>query len=824
MRTLLLIVAYLWIFRTFNSLPKVYHYCCNKRDIQIAELRKFERICLRVTKLRLDILYFQRCADLKICPKFLLFKRPKLKAYRRTENLQAVILRNQIDILKSDLTHATNAYLKSKTTLSRKLSILEYALIISQLDKRCKSEVQTIQQRHQQKLTNLWRCQRTPAPDCLLNFSDRRLSIEEENALRLGLKHHILPKSINGIQIKSQVEQLVKLAKDTVVTNTSPTEELNFKEELRHSTLSFLHSAKNVCGTRYNLNFHKTLKLLRSDPNIKVCSFDKGNGIVILNSKDYSEKLDTIILDETKFQEITVQPRGNHPVIRNENSIRTFLREKVKPFIPSKVFDSIYPSGSQPGKVYGLCKAHKPGMPLRPVVSMINTAEYQLAKYLDFLIKPHIPSHYMLDSTVNFLKQLSDFKFSPTDTLVSFDVVSLFTNVPLGDTIHLIADYIYSSNSKPPFDKATFVKLLEIATGGLFMHQGRFYKQIDGVTMGSPLGPTLANFCLAHYENRLLKDQDHAPILYLRYVDDIFCVFRNHPYQNFLDKLNTMHPNLKFTAEIGPSTLPFLDTAITLPDIVNGIVTSQVYRKPTFTGLMLNFSAMCPFKWKRGLIQCMLHRAYTISSNWSLFDKEVDFLKRTFAANGYPTHMFNSLVEKFLSKKFEPEPKPVVGEDGVQKIFCLPYIGQPSIEFSNKVRKLFKSRYLMDIKIVYTSFKVRNYFSLKCRTPLPLVANVIYKFQCSRDANLAYVGKTKRHLVTRVKEHGTASTPSAIREHLKQCDTCRTEYSINNFRIIDSGKNDFDCCIKEALHIKLCKPTLNTQLSTQGMSFFLNIF
>ena len=154
----------------------------------------------------------------------------------------------------------------------------------------------------------------------------------------------------------------------------------------------------------------------------------------------------------------------------------------------------------------------------------------------------------------------------------------------------------------------------------------------------------------------------------------------------------------------------------------------------------------------------------------------------------------------------------------------MPFIGQPSIAFANKVCKLFKSRYHIDVKVVYTSFKVMNYFSLKCRTPLPLVANVIYKFQCSRDANLAYVGKTKRHLVTRVKEHGAAAGPSAIREHLTNCNTCRVDYSVNSFKIIDSGKNDFECCIKEAIHIKLNKPTLNTQLGSQGMSYFLNVF
>ena len=117
---------------------------------------------------------------------------------------------------------------------------------------------------------------------------------------------------------------------------------------------------------------------------------------------------------------------------------------------------------------------------------MINTAEYNLAKYLDNLIKPHIPSEYLLNSTVSFLDKLKDFLFKPSDILVSFDVVSLFTNVPLEQTINIIADQLYASNSKPPFNKIVFKKLMSIATSGIFMYKDRYFRQIDGVTMGSP--------------------------------------------------------------------------------------------------------------------------------------------------------------------------------------------------------------------------------------------------------------------------------------------------------------------------------------------------
>ena len=107
-------------------------------------------------------------------------------------------------------------------------------------------------------------------------------------------------------------------------------------------------------------------------------------------------------------------------------------------------------------------------------------------------------------------------------------------------------------------------------------------------------------------------------------------------------------------------------------------------------------------------------------------------------------------------------------------------------------------------------------------TPLPLLANVVYKFKCLCDANNIYIGKTIRHLATRVKEHDTS--PSAVCNHLSSCETCRSNFSCNNFSIIDSGKNDYEITVNEALHIKFKKPTINRQLFTRGASFVLNVF
>ena len=105
---------------------------------------------------------------------------------------------------------------------------------------------------------------------------------------------------------------------------------------------------------------------------------------------------------------------------------------------------TLIPSGSSPGMLYGMAKAHKSTVPLRPVMSMVGTAECKLAEFLDNLIKPLQPDTYLLKSTSQFMDHVRQFKFNKNQIMVSFDAVSLFTKVSLSETIEIIANrYIH---------------------------------------------------------------------------------------------------------------------------------------------------------------------------------------------------------------------------------------------------------------------------------------------------------------------------------------------------------------------------------------------
>jgi hypothetical protein len=102
-------------------------------------------------------------------------------------------------------------------------------------------------------------------------------------------------------------------------------------------------------------------------------------------------------------------------------------------------------------------------------------------------------------------------------------------------------------------------------TTSYFSFNGQFYEQIDGVAMGSPLSPVIANFYMEDFEERALDSAPHKPICWFRYMDDTFVTWPHGPdkLKEFLDHLNSIHTSIQFTMEIeSEGHLPFLDTDI----------------------------------------------------------------------------------------------------------------------------------------------------------------------------------------------------------------------------------------------------------------------
>ena len=112
--------------------------------------------------------------------------------------------------------------------------------------------------------------------------------------------------------------------------------------------------------------------------------------------------------------------------------------------------------------------------------------------------------------------------------MCSFDVSSLFTNVSLDETIQICLDKLYALPDQPTLPRLVLKVLLKFATKkSHFILNGQYYDQIDGVALGSPLGPVLANIFMCHFEEKWVLNNNTRPSVWFRYVDATFTLFDN---------------------------------------------------------------------------------------------------------------------------------------------------------------------------------------------------------------------------------------------------------------------------------------------------------
>jgi hypothetical protein len=200
------------------------------------------------------------------------------------------------------------------------------------------------------------------------------------------------------------------------------------------------------------------------------------------------------------------------------------MKHVSRKWMKKTLADSLKPKGTQTPRLYGLPKIHKSGLPLRPILSMIESPVHELAKWLAEVLK-HIEAevcHFGIKDTFQFIDVLRSINLTGTH-LASFDVTSLFTNVPLLETVENIINICKEKKLELPIHLESLKELLLICTKDMqFIFDGQVYCQLDGVAMGSPLGPILANIFLGIQETKLKPYLESHAVIYRRFVDDTF--------------------------------------------------------------------------------------------------------------------------------------------------------------------------------------------------------------------------------------------------------------------------------------------------------------
>ena len=337
-------------------------------------------------------------------------------------------------------------------------------------------------------------------------------------------------------------------------------------------------------------------------------------------------------------------------------------------------------------------------------------------------------SAHHIENSKQFIETIKTIRLDETDILVSFDVESLFTKVPLPDTIELL---------RPHFDPPVVNLFRHCLTSSYFVWKGNFYEQTDGVAMGSPLSPIIADFFMEDFEIRALQSAMKKPKHWYRYVDDTFVVWQHgkESLQMFLDHLNSIHPNIKFTMEIeNNSSLPFLDVLVNKKK--NGSLGHQVYRKPTHTDRYLNALSNHHPAQKITVIKTLVERARTITEP-NLLEEEFSHLRKTLQENGYKLSEINRAIKPRITQPREE--KEVLG------MAVLPYVEDITVRISRLLSK----------KGIKTVFTPTAKISQLLRNPKdkrdPLATTGIYSIPC--ECGKVYIGMTSRSIKTRICEH-----------------------------------------------------------------------
>ena len=188
---------------------------------------------------------------------------------------------------------------------------------------------------------------------------------------------------------------------------------------------------------------------------------------------------------------------------------------------------------------------------------------------------------------------------------------------------------------------------------------------------------------------------------------------------------------------------------------------------------------------------------------------------------------FDKMLRKFLALSSHHTEENKNSDECETCFLKVPYIGPASKQFTKSLSELVYREFGLKLMVVYDIFKINRYFQLKTESLHALYSNVVYQFRRSCDTNLAYVGKTTRHLAARACENLVSAAPhkSAIRDHIRACATCRKEkYTVNSFQSLKSCRAEYETKIQEALLIKKLNPKLNKQLYAEIASFLLSIF
>lgn len=711
------------------------------------KIRKLEKLKIKLAKETNHVTFLTKCKKDGLIPKGLQLKSPYLG--KKAKN---IVLTASQKLVKDRL----NFHLRNKAQLANQVNKEtenlfeligpEFDNILKTLSKSAQKQNESNKLTQIKKLSNLKQNQSreresddslglatrgenssdSATPQAVVNLSDKTLTKDELQILSKGLNFAVAPKSVNVLDFITGIESAAPQLSEEVA------------DQFRSEASAAL---KNVKPMKPNITRkeREALNNLKKEENLKILPADKGNAAVIISKDDYSLKIHDL-LKAGKYTLLKKNPTKSY-----ETKIEKTLRKHKEHFL-DKQRKRLTPHHSKTPHMYGLPKIHKQGVPLRPIVSSRDSPSRELCRFLLPILKPlsgYSDSH--VTNTKHFVEITKDMKISDTDTLVSFDVESLFTNIPVNETLRIIETRLHNDNSLSDRTKLPINIIMELLTlcteSNYFELEGQLFRQDEGMAMGSPLSPIFANIYMEEFEQKAIASAQFQPRVWLRYVDDVFAVWSHGEDKlvEFTDYLNTISPTIKLTTEKEHNNqLAFLD--VNVIKVKDGLKT-EVFRKKTHTGKYLNYTSNHSESVKESVAYALFDRAKAVCFEKETLVAEQNKISKELKNNGYPLKTISKCKRERGTNHNNPPSK-----ENPTAFINIPYVPK----LSEKIRRIARK---YKIK---TSFKSDNTLrqhltKVKPRNEEQASKNCIYSIKCECEGE--YIGETKRPLKVRINEH-----------------------------------------------------------------------
>ena len=681
--------------------------------------------------------FYTRCKDLMITPKSLSIKPvgTDKRSIEIADRANRANVRNRLHQVTERLKIIRSRVLAGKESLQRTLTQPVYETVIQLARRRQLKENLRSKSAQIRKFNALVDAQEkpetaTPARSAWVsNLSSKVLTATETAVLEKGLNFNLNDRPIAPEVIVGKLEpKLDSLPLD--VANT-----------VKHQIVSLIQSPNNLVRPNLTAPEKRAIRALRNDSSIVILRADKGNVTVVLNREDYKQKM----YDHLQNGPYERESKQSQTLMNKLAAEVTLFTKRVKHKLSAGQGFYLNPKTKICPRIYGLPKIHKPAVPLRPIVDFTGSPTYAWAKFLAQILKPLSgkSTSFVLNSA-QFAQEIRHLCLQHNEVMLSYDVVSLYTKVPVDDALTFIEGQLSQDTS---LGERTSLSVQDIMEGcrhcllsTVFVFDGIVYHQTEGLPMGSPLSPIVANLFMESFEQQALQTFTNPPRIWRRYVDDTFVVIDKDHQDAFLAHLNSSHPAIKFTVEVESDAgqIPFLDCLVIRAG--NNSLATTVYRKPTSSERYIQHDSGHLWSTKTAFIHGLITRAERLCSTPELKNAELKLIVNHLGLNGYSKRFVRSLIQQHQQHR-QACPK------NWGNAVALPYIEGKS----EAIRRVLNR---VGIKTTFTSANSigRHLTNVKDSVPDRDLGDLIYRISCL-DCEEVYVGETSRPISRRAREH-----------------------------------------------------------------------